>query len=211
MPTMTQTTPYRDRPASEREREADCVRAIIEGAAPPVWMYEAFGGIGMLTGVFMDAFPGVSIRSAELDGACVEAYATQHYGTRATVYHGDTLDLLGQWLRDTAEGAPLWDAASLDFNRCTLLDLQKDKNNFQNKVISLAVCSRPKWIHVTDSAVGKLHLNWRSYGLRSYIDRGHALAAYLARVSNWWEERHGYRIVKSANHSAATYYRLEAI
>lgn len=207
MAKMQQTTPYRERPAREREEEARCFREVLLGASTPKTLYEAFGGIGMVTKMILGQWPETDLFAAELDADCVEQWKKE-VGGKAEIYHGDTKDLLSR----LAEGAvqhsrPL--AAVLDFNKCTLLDLSR-ANSFQSQMLNGVFGLKPVWVELTDSSIGKLHLNWRSYGLKGYSDRKTAWEQYNGKLDTW-ARSHGYRVVASACHSAASYHRLEGV
>lgn len=208
MAKMTQTTPYRDRPERERAEEARCFREVLTGAAAPEVLYEAFGGIGMTAKLMQELFPGTFIASAELDEECVQRYRLGVDMARASILHDDTRELLKGFF-EHADGLHM-DAASLDYNRCTLLDLRNPKS-FQHQLIKRVAELGPKWIQYTDSSIGKLHLNFRSYGLQVYVDRSFAWDRYTGELHKWFKEQIGYQIVASARHSAASYYRLERV
>ena len=207
MAKMTQTTPYRDRPERERAEEARCFREVLTGAYQPNTIYEAFGGIGMTSKLMQDIFPGARVFSAELDEECVHRYLKTVDLDRGSVYYGDTLEMLSFTFEHGA--AVHMDAASLDYNRCTLLDLRNPKS-FQHHLIKRVAELGPQWIQYTDSSIGKLHLNFRSYGIATYRDREQAWELY-GRLLNAWFFDIGYQIVASARHSAASYYRLERV
>lgn len=208
MAKMTQTTPYRDRPERERAEEARCFREVLKGAYQPNTIYEAFGGIGMTAKLMQELFPGAYVASAELDEECVQRYRLGVDMDRASIHHGDTRELL-QDRFEVPDGLGMH-AASLDYNRCTLLDLRNPKS-FQHHLIKRVAELGPKWIQYTDSSIGKLHLNWSSYGLASWTDRNQGWAVYTAKLSKWLKFEIGYEVVLMSRHSAASYYRLERV
>lgn len=208
MAKMTQTTPYRDRPERERAEEARCFREVLTGAYQPNTIYEAFGGIGMVAAILQQMFPGAFVASAELDEECVRRYRLGVDMDQASIHHGDTRELLRDRF-EVPDGLGMH-AASLDYNRCTLLDLRNPKS-FQHHLIRRVADLGPQWIQYTDSSIGKLHLNFRSYGLERYYSREDAWKYYSELVDAWLIEEIGYKIVKLARHSAASYYRLERV
>lgn len=208
MAKMTQTTPYRDRPERERAEEARCFREVLTGAAAPEVLYEAFGGIGMTAKLMQELFPGAFIASAELDEECVQRYRLGVDMDRASILHDDTRELLKGFFENAA-GFHM-EAASLDYNRCTLLDLRNPKS-FQHHLIKRVAELGPKWIQYTDSSIGKLHLNWSSYGLLGYVTRDMAWRRYNDQLDRWFKDNIGYGIEAQARHSAASYYRLERV
>jgi len=151
----------------------------------------------MVASLLLERFPNIQVESAELDRECVETYRAANPSPRAAVFHGDTNDLL-----DLLES---FQAASLDYNKCTLRDLQ-DPSSFQSLLLARVVGHAPDWIQITNSAIGKLHLNWRSYGIQSYQSRDQAQGEYEQKLSDLLEQRHGYRLSVSSNHSAASYH-----
>ncbi|UQS95110.1 hypothetical protein Pam3_39 [Pseudanabaena phage Pam3] len=208
MAKMTQTTPYSARPERERAEEARCFREVLTGASVREMIYEAFGGIGMTAALMQELFPGAYVVSAELDAECVRQYRLGVDTSRASIHHGDTLGILSRVFERPDQFC--MDAASLDYNRCTLLDLQNPKS-FQANLIRRVADLGPTWIQYTDSSIGKLHLNWRSYGLACYDDRPSAWVAYNLNLNRWFKTNIGYKIVAQARHSAASYYRLERV
>lgn len=195
-PPVRQDTPYSERPSSEQDCELDCMRQVLGDAAVPHIVYDALGGTGMVANLMHELWPGSVIYSWELDGRCVRRYRARRL-PRAFVFQGDTLDA----------GVPGFDAAVLDFNLFTLLDLTRgNRGQFQKALLEKVFQRHPKWVELTDSAVPRLHLNYRSYGLAEpdwerYCD----LLSY--RLDADW----GYRIVSRSHHHAASYYRLEPL
>lgn len=203
MPNMTQTTPYRTRPERERDAEAACFAKVLSRATAPSFIYEAFGGIGMVTRILLDRFPEARLSAAELDSECVEIWRRDVLDTRAKIVHEDTCQLLQRLVPEPNT------AAVFDFNRCTLMDLLKS-GSFQSQLLRAATTKlHPKWIEVTDSSVGKLHLNWRSYGLDGYDYRETAWGLYSDKVADWFQTSLGYRMTARSHHWAASYYMLE--
>ena len=99
---------------------------------------------------------------------------------------------------------------SLDFNQCTALDLRRD--GFQRDTLRQAIALKPLWIQLTDSAIGKLHINWPSYGLRGW-DKNDKMAGRIAYWCEVWSAVNAQwpsRLVRVAHHSAASYLLFEA-
>src|SRR4051812_7833479 len=114
---MLDTTPYRDRPKAEIAQEVSCMRQIFEKAAPVKLIYEAFGGTGETARVLAKQFPEAKIVAFDLDGPCVRAYNRKGHGKANKL---DALVGLLEMERPTVE----W-GASLDYNRFTILDLER--------------------------------------------------------------------------------------
>lgn len=189
MAKMKQNTPYTSRPPLEQAREKACVEKILEQVSPVASIYEAFGGIGMLGQVLSERFPNALIDSYELDAECVYRYRDRNL-LNVTINHADTLTQSGKF-----------EAASLDFNRFPLLDLNRKEGEFQQRVLSKVFNQNPDWVHVTDSSCSKLHLNWKSYGLKEPDWDG-----YVEKLDQAFQERWGYRIVTWDKHSRAAYF-----
>lgn len=193
---MKQDTPYRDRPATERARELACMNEVLfDVVRAPERIYETFGGIGMVTAFLRHRFQFSEIVSTELDFECVQQAKLAAAG--ADIHHADCFKFL-----DNPDFE--FEAAVLDFNQCTIRDLTWPKLNFQQQVMYSVVRRKPQWIELTDSACGKLHLNFKTYGLENRYFGG-----YERKLSQALTERFGYRIVKSSKHHAAAYFRLE--
>jgi len=204
---MTDKTPYYSRPAKERAREAACMRHVLAGAEAPDVIVESFGGIGMTAQIMRDFWPGASIYSSDLDTACAQEWNAKLQTQNPLRYcdNDDALSVL-QKLAPTIQ-PPQKVGVSLDFNRLTLLDLEKGReDDWRLELIGEVLELRPSWIQVTDSACSKLHLNWRSYGLErpGFID-------YINKLDEWWQQRTKYKMMAVARHHAASYYRLEAL
>lgn len=193
---MRQTTPYRALGVSEHARELACVREVLADAAPPTLIYEAFGGVGMLAAFMSRQWPAAQIRSWELDAECVAMYRARQL-PNATVTRGDT-----RFAFCTAS----FDAASIDFNQFTLLDLTRLTGRFQSDLLTMVCKRRLKWVQLTDSAVSHLHLNWARYGL----ERAN-WEEYVGQLNRALKARFNYHIVRSAHHRRASYFRLEPV
>lgn len=191
---MKQDTPYRELSGAEQSRELVCMRTVLADAAAPKLIYEAFGGVGMTAALMRELWPRAAIHSWELDPQCVEVYRARKL-PNATITKGDTR---------YAGFTKLFDAASLDFNQFTILDLTRRAGKFQFDLIGAALRPKPKWLQLTDSAVSHLHLNWAKYDIG-----GPVWEEYVQRLSAAMTERFGYRIVSSAHHRRASYFRLE--
>lgn len=194
MAKMRQDTPYNSRSSTEQARERECVEKILRHAEPPKKLYEAFGGIGMLGQLMSERYPLAQIDSYELDDACVAEYRSRNL-KNVTVNHEDT--------RTKFQVQTDFDAASLDFNRFTLLDLRRPEGEFQAHILGRVFDKKPKWVHVTDSACSKIHLNWKSYGLSGPDWHEYVQALETAFMVRW-----GYRVGMFSKHSRAAYFLM---
>ncbi len=192
---MKQTTPYRTRSEKERALEKECVSKLLPYMTPVFCIYESFGGIGMLGQLLSEHFPTALIDSYELDADCVNQYRSRGL-ENVNLHHGDTR---AQFLsRDTE-----FDAASLDFNQFTLLDLHRKEGAFQTWLLNKVFQQKPDWVHVTDSCCSKLHLNYKSYGLKTSDWED-----YVAKFDEEFRKRWGYRVLFQAKHNSASCFLL---
>jgi hypothetical protein len=206
---MRDDTPYRDRPATERAHEVRCMRALL-GHAPRVdFIWEAFGGLGETGSVLRELQPWASVQASELDLDCAEAYNARHgaglSGGNLPCLHTDAMSYFQQHIGPKPNAEP-W-AASLDFNRLTIMDLRgRPSGRWKVELLAAVLDRRPRWAQVTDSAVRYLHLNWQRYGLRRPRPDSYARA-----VSREVEKRWGYVITHHEHYHAASYYLLEPV
>lgn len=198
---MKQTTPYHERPAKERLRELSCMNFVLSAAPKPTVVYEAFGGIGMTAELMSNLWPNALIQSTELDLDCVAQYRARGL-KNATCYPQSCETLFHKTFKNRAKLG-----ITLDFNQCTVLDMRRD--GFQRDIIRRAIAMDPAWIQITDSAIGKLHLNWPSYGLR--VGKWTPKGKEAARIAYWCEVWSALNaqwpclLKKVAHHSAASY------
>jgi hypothetical protein len=196
---MRDDTPY-DQPPAVLARKAACMEWVFRGAPPVDRVLEAFGGLGVTTVAIARRFPRAHIRSVDLDAGCVER------ARRATVSYvnvrheqNDALAELSSW----DEGGAL--GVSLDFNRFTLLDLTR-RGGWRRQILDSALALSPTWLQLTDTAVGKLHLHWRGYGLED----GDYLT-YINTIDRWFRVGEDLRVTRVARRSTSSYLLLERI
>lgn len=196
---MFDKTPYHARPQKETEREAACMGQIFSQAAPVRFVYEAFGGVGLTARILRERFPHATIQSFDLDQKCCDLYNEALADSNTNCVCGDAL----AGLTDKALAPRLvpksW-GASLDFNRFTVLDLQRREGIWKRQLIDQVCLRKPAWVQITDSAVCYLHTNWKRYGLPEKN-----LAAYVRALSMGLLKSYGLKLVTYANHSRATY------
>jgi hypothetical protein len=187
---MKDDTPYHHRPTSEIERERLCKTFIFGHHLPPVaHIWEAFGGIGLTGQILAQACPQAHLYAVDLDTTCVKMYNKALAG-RGKAVVGDAADYIAKWDKLN------W-AASLDFNKFTLLDLT-ERVCWRTALIDEVVSHQPKWIHISDSASKYLHLNWRQYGIS-----GPHLLTYLNKLDLFFGQIWGYYIWRVGRHHGA--------
>lgn len=192
MARMRDTTPYHERPPGEVERERHCMARILEHARDVDTVFEAFSGMGVTSQVLHSRFPRAMMWGCDLDKTCADTF-NRKFNPPHFCQHGDVMDVLPQ-----LDLRPPW-GASLDFNRFTLLDLRTSRTPWKRKLVEQVVDRRPRWVQITDSAVGHLHLNWGNYGLV-----GSSLMLYVMALSSELSPL-GLRLVGYQWHSRATY------
>lgn len=199
---MNDQTPYSTRPAGERAREAKCFRDILEDAKRPGVVLETFGGIGDTTAVIAELWPEAMTVATELDPPTAQSYRERHPNRLCII--GDTLDY--DWSVFSSGKSVL--GIVLDYNLLTLKRL-RDEGSFVRQVLEAVPVERASWITVTDAAIGKFHLNKRSYGVKDFIDY---IAALEVELANILSARAGQWSLGSwAYHSRASYLRMDRI
>jgi hypothetical protein len=186
---MKDDTPYHHRPMSEIERKRLCKTFIFEQLPPVDHIFEAFGGVGFTGQVLAQACPRARLWAVDLDKGCVEQYNHRLDG-RGKAVVGDAADFIGCWDKTN------W-AASLDFNKFTLLDLT-ERVCWRTALIDEVVSHQPQWIHIGDSACKYLHLNWKQYGMNN-----NRLLTYLAKLDLFMSQIWGYWIWRVGRHHGA--------
>lgn len=205
---MTDLTPYHERPPSEIAREVACMDFVLTQARPVPLVFEAFGGTGETAQVLRSRVKPDGIRAFDLDAMCVATYNARHGGRAFRATKGDALAgfrSLSRWRHEREH----W-GASLDYNKFTLLSLTHPSGpqSWKRELLREVLAQNPTWIELTDSAIRYLHLNFKSYGLRSPT-----LSSYLARVAEAVNQitasSYTYHIAAAAHHSAASYLLLQ--
>lgn len=197
---MKDNSPYVSRPSTEIEKERQCLNELFIQAAPISFIYEAFAGVGLAATIWNKLFPETFVESFDLDQDCVDIY-NDLLLPRSRAYLGDTLTEFKEMF------VPENWAASLDFNKYTIMDLRgRPEGKFKQQLVSLVAERNPKWIHITDSAVRYFHLNWERYGLE-VKDFGY----YVDAFSIEFKKSYGYEIVHWTNYFAASYFLLERV
>lgn len=151
---------------------AEILRRLFDGLKAPKRVVEFFGGLGKTTKVIRQMWPQVPIQSWDLDSTCIRFLKKVE---RCEVIQGDSLS-------DCVVNPG--DGVLMDFNLWTV---KRAEGNYAD-VMKRTFEARPAWVEVADSAMGKMHINFASYGLAkaSRID-------YIHLVSNWVVQ-YGYRL-----------------
>jgi len=157
---MKDNTPYHLRPKKEIEQEVACMRQIFSQAPPVQFIYEAFGGIGATAAILRDKFPDAIFHAFDTDQKCCDLYNKSAEGMAFCINKDAHVGLTG--LR--FDGSTL--GAVLDYNRFTMLDLERKEGKWKMDLLNAVMERKPKWVEVTDSAVCYLGTNYKKYGLR---------------------------------------------
>ena len=152
-------------------------------------IFEAFAGVGIVGQLLAAACPRAQIWAVDLDEACVQRYNEALAG-RGKAVVDDATEYIATWNK------PNW-AASLDFNKFTLVDVTA-RVCWRTALIDEVVTHRPRWLHIGDSACKYLHLNWKGYGIRD----GHILT-YLNKLDALASELWGFWIWRVGRHNGA--------
>lgn len=200
-PTMpANVKPYRllD-PASQRGQEAAfsfiarALKAAEADAPEPLHIVEAFGGTGAASAIFREALAPRTHVAVEWDAKCWEELAVEVPDARLADTYGETPYAI------RSARTPAF--VSLDFPTFTALWMEREPHA---KLLDAVAERRPLYVHVTDSAISKLHLNRDSYrealGERPR-DRHH----YIRLLGEALAERFGgdYTLIAAAFHAHA--------
>ena len=197
MALVTDTTPYSELPKAHRDAETQCVRELCVHIPRGTPVVEFFGGLGLLTEVFLDEISPTALVTCELD-------CTLYNGLRAKfgatpyidILHGDSLEVC--WPHVTPESM-----VSLDFNKYT--SLQMILGGPHQEVLKRV---RARYIHLTDCASFRLHFHWADYSKRfnhPVTDR----QSYVEAVAPFYREILGWDLIDSRFHRGAFHLLFE--
>lgn len=162
-------------------RNVEAFRSLLTlSKVQPSQIVECFGGMGNQTRCLRDLYPLAKHTVFEIDAECCKAIRKVAKG-KAGITQGDFFKL-GK--RPVCEDSLL----VFDSNVFSLAEA-----NWQR--IKLAFGLGYRWVIGTDHARGKLHLNYKSYGL-SYASRNH-YPSYLELFEEKTREEVGYQIVRA--------------
>jgi hypothetical protein len=103
------------------------------------------------------------------------------------------------------EDIPCVDFLSADFNSWTYLRyIQNDRGGRYHHLTNRLFRSSSRYIHITDSAINKFHLNKQVYA-GALNCRLETIEDYYRAVSEDFDTRFGYRLIASSHHPGAGY------
>lgn len=162
---MKDSQPAWQLPDKEESSNVDAVIRLLSDRAPrPTKLYEFFGGLGGVTKAVMKLYPGVPIQTWDADERCYETLKAIE-GVEAI--WSDSLIAC----RPTPGSGVL-----MDFNLWTILRAEDQYERVMQRVFS----SGAAWVQLADSALGKLHLNFKAYGLEDS-----SWESYRGAVKEW--------------------------
>lgn len=139
-------------------------RLITRSAPKPKRLLEFFAGLGGVTKRIKALYPDLPFEAWDTDSRCVQELSKI---PGVTVVQGDSLD--NCWAE---EG----DGVLMDFNLWTLRKAKGQYFSDMRRIFS----AKPAWVQVADSSSGKLHLNYKSYGMKTS-----AWEEYSQLVDEW--------------------------
>jgi hypothetical protein len=195
---VTSTTPYSKIPESHRRNETRCVQYLCELIPQGTPIVEFFGGMGLLTQVFLDLNPS-SLSTCELDPE-LGAQLKEKFDHKARVHVGDTF----AWsFNQITQGS----FVSLDYNKYTTTALvrnAKDYGRFFKEDLAEIARRGARYVHLTDCASYRSHFHWATYSktFGTPVTDKHsycrAVAPIYDQLLGWWMLR--YAIHRGAYH-----------
>lgn len=170
------------RSVRDEDKNNTYLRLLLKKLPKPKRMLEVFGGVGNITKIIMEIFPGVPVESWDIDPRCVELLGVI---PGVTARLGDSTELAV---------AKKGDGVFVDHNMLTLKTLQNDLNGMLSRILS----GKPSWVQLNDSARSKLHLNFKSYGLENDL-----LETYMGAYDKMLLP-YGYKVYSHLGHFRAT-------
>jgi hypothetical protein len=191
MALVTDTTPYTEIPKAHRDAETQCVRELCVNIPPGTPVVEFFGGMGLLTEVFLDEINPDRLVTCELDCKLYVGLRNQFGATpNVDILHGDALELCPEHVTPDC-------LASLDFNKYTSLQMILGG---PHQAILKGINAR--YIHLTDCAAFRLHFHWADYTKRF----GHPVtdrASYVVGVAPFYYDILGWELTDWRAHRGA--------
>lgn len=186
----------------EHVRKLECFRYLFQNAPEFNAVFELFGGVGALWRVLEElgkATEYTAHETWEISPGCVAELKRQFprgHRIRLTDSFTTQLPVLG--------GSSV--LVSLDFNTFTPLRAAREPRflHLLGRVFSML----PGFVHITDSAPNKLHLNAGHYS-RFFGRDVQDVDSYARATSAWFLARYNYRINRAVYHSNALYYLLQ--
>jgi hypothetical protein len=176
------------KPADVR-RQAMCLKKIFQSLPRVRSVAEYFGGVGFCSKLIHEIVKPKQHYIFDIDPFCV---AHLKHMTRDWVGASVTSDQFQGGI----------DLHCFDFNMFTFVKFSS--KSVENQILDAALIHQPRYIQITDSAVNKLHLNYKSYGLANSRPQG-----YFKAFSDSAYERWGYSVTRAYYHVGAAYLLLE--
>lgn len=192
---VTDTTPYTQIPERHRIAETGCVTALCPHIPKGTDVVEFFGGLGLLTEVFLREIQPKRLVTCELDNELYQGLR-EKFERVGTVIHGDALETCFAHIA-------LGDFVSLDFNKFTTLRmiLNSDLRETLSRTSDLGA----RYIHLTDCASFRLHFHWDDYTKR-FGTPVTCRATYAAAVAPFYYDLLGWEIVDWRAHRGAFHF-----
>jgi hypothetical protein len=185
-----------DKPGDVR-REAACFRSLYQFIPTPFEsVCELFAGSGLMRSVLDELFlvtPRTQYTMWDQSEACVRLLLTRYREPETKVVRGDSFEMTIP---------PRQDLLSADFNTWTAVRYFADGS--YRHLTDRLFDSRPRMVQITDSAVGKYHLNSKIY-TRALGLPVPTFPAYVRRLGAIFSSRYGYGLVRVCYHSSAAY------
>lgn len=188
---------------AEHARKQECFRYLFQNAPTFSTVLELFGGVGVLY-LKLEEMRKVTADTIhetwEISPGCVAEL-------KRRLSREDHIRLTDSFSTPLPAFVGSPSLVSLDFNTFTPLRATRDRRFIYllDRVFSAA----PTFVHVTDSAPNKLHLNAPHY-TRFFGRDVSDVPSYARAASRWFLRRYGYRINRAVYHSNALYYLLHS-
>jgi len=205
-PTRVEARDYlqmtKERPGDTR-REEGCFAHLLSAIPAPVSgkILETFGGIGL----FRSVAESLGLFGPETEHECWDFSADCVAHLRAK-FPGSVVCHVDSFAESVPPGLVL---LSADFNTWTFLKYQREEA--YKKMTDRLFDAEPEWLQLTDSAVNKLHLNYRSYAKALGLKDAELVRdpeGYIQSVAYSFADR-GYGLRAAAYHNGAAYYLFQ--
>lgn len=185
-----------DRPL-DTFRESLAFRHLLSGmVVPPKAVLELFGGAGVFRTELGRHFPHFRGLHVSWDHSlkCVEALREKFPASDVRCVDSFTYPI----------PRAMWSLISADFNTWTFLKY-KNRKDYAD-VTARIFLAGADFVQLTDSAVNKLHLNWRAYAREFGVEAERMSPAdYICELGDHFAEFYGYSLVSAAYHTGASY------
>ena len=188
-------TVYSDVPESHRLAEVRCATELCKWLPKHIGVVEFFAGLGSLHDVFESELEPTSHYVCELDQKSVDGLLVRLSGSKTVVECGNAYVLAFPHITDGC-------LVSLDFNKYTILNLLQSKEAFWT-LGHIATCGA-KYIHLTDSAVFRMHLNAKAYTKHLGVEIKN-IDDYFAACADKYFEMLGWTLMGTPYHRGAAH------